>query len=72
LAQLGGGTPGSLVHTTFLRRSDGVDVAVEVRTDALAATGEGADRGPSAYVSVARELRTRAGSEAAHELRHPA
>jgi PAS domain S-box-containing protein len=65
LAQLGRGTPSSLVHPTFLRCSDGVDVAVEVRAQALSAAGDGVDRGPSAYVSIARELRTRAGTEAA-------
>jgi PAS domain S-box-containing protein len=72
LAQLGGGTASSVVHTTFLRCSDGVDVAVEVRTDDPAATGDDTDRGPSAYVSVARELTTLAGTEAVDELRHPA
>ena len=65
LAHLGGGTPSSLVHPTFLRCSDGGDIAVEVRTQALSAAGDGVDRGPSAYVSIARELSGRAGTEAA-------
>jgi PAS domain-containing protein len=64
LAQLGGGTPSSLVHPTLLRCSNGVDVAVEVRTHALSAAGDGVDRGVSAYVSIARELSMRAGTEA--------
>ena len=63
--ELGGSTPSSLVHPTFLRCSDGVDVAVEVRTQALPAAGDGVDRGPSVYVSIARELCMRAGTEAA-------
>ena len=65
LAQIGGDTPSSLVHPTFLRCSDGVDVPVEVRTQALSAAGDGVDRGPSTYVSIARELSRRAGTEAA-------
>jgi PAS domain S-box-containing protein len=64
-AQLGGGTLSSLVHPTYLRCSDGVDIAVEVRTHALSAAGDGVDRGPSAYVSIARELSMRAGTTAA-------
>jgi PAS domain-containing protein len=65
LAQLGGATPTSLVRPTYLRCSDGVDIAVEVRTHALSAAGDGVDRGPSAYVSIARELSRPDGTGAA-------
>jgi PAS domain S-box-containing protein len=47
-------TSRSVLHGAALRRVDGVDLAVEVRTQALTDTGDPSR--PRAYVSVAREL----------------
>jgi PAS domain S-box-containing protein len=60
LAPLDAGSSDSIVHNTFLRRIDGVDVPVEVRTHAVAA---GEDGQPRTYVSVARDVTDRGAAE---------